>query len=313
MAAAIFSLTIRSASRVASLPPVIIRKLRSQITADISAPSTHPSIASSGQVFAEDFVDVLVMEDTPATRCCTATTAGGVEGCERGPQETIRQTNPANIAVMETVNFLLDRPLALLVVLLVGALIGIGFERAMAKADAEKRKAYWRGRNSHKFGKKGPQLKTVEAAERKEAGDADFAAEQLKTVSRAPFTSRSLLNKSEAKVFDALDKAVIARNSGWQVMAQVSLGEFLASPDKDAFFAINSKRVDFALMDEKCRVVHALEYQGSGHHHGNSAAARDAVKKEALRKAGIGYHEIVAGHTTPSELRALVEKLVPAG
>ncbi|WP_417320857.1 hypothetical protein [Erythrobacter aureus] len=37
------------------------------------------------------------------------------------------------------------------------------------------------------------------------------------------------------------------------------------------------------------------------------------MKKEALRKAGIGYHEIVAGHTTPSELRALVEKLVPAG
>jgi len=42
-------------------------------------------------------------------------------------------------------------------------------------------------------------------------------------------------------------------------------------------------------------------------------AARDAVKKEALRKAGIGCHEIVADHTTPSELRALVEKLVPAG
>lgn len=40
---------------------------------------------------------------------------------------------------------------------------------------------------------------------------------------------------------------------------------------------------------------------------------RETVKREALRKAGIGYHEIVAGHTTPSELRALVEKLVPAG
>ncbi|MDB2693860.1 DUF2726 domain-containing protein [Erythrobacter sp.] len=59
-------------------------------------------------------------------------------------------------------------------------------------------------------------------------------------------------------------------------------------------------------------MVHALEYQGSGHHTGDCAAARDAVKKEALRKAGVGYHEIVAGHTT-SELRALVEKLVPAG
>ena len=41
-----------------------------------------------------------------------------------------------------------------------------------------------------------------------------------------------------------------------------------------------------------------------------SAAARDAVKKEALRKAGIGYHEVVAGQTKPKELRRLVEKLV---
>ena len=82
---------------------------------------------------------------------------------------------------------------------------------------------------------------------------------------------------------------------------------------RNAYFAVNSKRVDFPLMDEQCRVVHAIEYQGSGHHTGASAAAPDAVKKEALRKAGIGYHEVVAGHTTRSELRALVEKLVPGG
>lgn len=214
---------------------------------------------------------------------------------------------------METVNFLLDRPVALFVVLAIGAAIGIVFERVTAAVDREKRKAYWRGRSAGQFGKKGAGLRKIEAAERKQQAGADFAAEQLKTVSRAAFTSRPLLNKSEAKVFEALDKAVIARNPGWQVMAQVSLGEFLASPNEEAFLAVNSKRVDFALMDETCRVVHALEYQGSGHHTGTSAAARDAVKKEALRKAGIGFHEVVAGHTTPSELRALVERLVAAG
>ena len=63
-------------------------------------------------------------------------------------------------------------------------------------------------------------------------------------------------------------------------------------------------------MDPDCRVRHTLEYQGTGHHQG-SAAARDAVKKEAPRKAGIGYHEVVARHTTPGELRPLVERLVP--
>lgn len=214
---------------------------------------------------------------------------------------------------METVNFLLDRPVALLIVLAIGAIMGMAVERFVQKADRERRKAYWRGRNAGRFGKNGPNLKTIETAERKLTGAADMAADQLKLVSKASFTSRSLLNRSEAKVFDALDKAVIARNPRWQVMAQVSLGEFLASPDKDAYFAVNSKRVDFALMDENCRVVHALEYQGSGHHTSDCATARDAVKKEALRKAGIGYHEVVAGHTTPSELRALVERLVVGG
>ena len=170
-----------------------------------------------------------------------------------------------------------------------------------SRATPKKRKGRWKGRTA----KASPDWA-------RRSSSADFAANQLKTVSCANFTSRSLLNKPEAKVFKALDEAVIARNPRWQVMAQVSLGEFLASPNKDAFAAINSKRVDFALMDENARVIHALEYQGTGHHTGTSAAARDAIKKEALRKAGIGYHEIVAGHTTPSELRALVEKLVPA-
>ena len=158
--------------------------------------------------------------------------------------------------------------------------------------DAKKR-AFWQGRKQSSV--KG----------------GDVATAQLQRVMAADFYSRKLLNNPEAKVFRALDTAVIERNPGWQVMAQVSLGEFLASKNGEAFSCVNSKRVDFALMDEECRVVHALEYQGSGHHQG-SAAARDAVKKEALRKAGIGYHEIVAGHTTPKELRQLIEKLVPS-
>ncbi len=207
--------------------------------------------------------------------------------------------------------FLQDHPFAFVIVLAIGAFLGMFVERLVETQDKEKRKAYWRGRRS--AGGKWTKTKRGARTTSPEPGSTDFAADQLKLVSKAKFTSRSLLNKSEAKVFDALDTAVISRNSGWQVMAQVSLGEFLASPDKNAYFAVNSKRVDFALMDERCQVVHALEYQGSGHHTGNAAAARDAVKKEALRKAGIGYHEIVAGHTTPAELRALVEKLVPAG
>ena len=204
---------------------------------------------------------------------------------------------------------LLDKPLLLAILLAVGAAIGIGVERLVESQKRAERKAYWQGRNAKTGG--GPR-KAFSAAPLKgtlERANLDAAA-QLRQVMEADFTPRALLNRPEAQVFKALDAAVIARNPGWQVMAQVSLGEFLASPDTEAYFAVNSKRVDFALMDPDCRVRHALEYQGTGHHQGN-AAARDAVKKEALRKAGIGYHEVVAGHTTPGELRRLVEKLVP--
>ena len=125
----------------------------------------------------------------------------------------------------------------------------------------------------------------------------------------AVFTIQPLLNKSEARVFRELDQIVIGCNPSWQVMAQVSLGEILRSKDTNAYSCINSKRVDLLLMDDNCRPRHAIEYQGGAHYQG-TAAARDAVKKEALRRAGIGYHEVVAGHTTPAELRRLIEKLV---
>jgi hypothetical protein len=81
---------------------------------------------------------------------------------------------------------------------------------------------------------------------------------------------------------------------------------------------INAKRVDPLLVDADpfdrlrtgCNPVHAIEYQGGGHFKGaHATAARDAVKKEALRRAGIGYVEVVPGDT-PAELRRVVERLV---
>lgn len=201
---------------------------------------------------------------------------------------------------------MLDKPLVLLVVMTIGGVIGITIANALDRVDREKRRAYWRGRNTAKSAK----VKSFVPDKQAEIRPVDIAADQLKVVMNAPFRPRPLLNKAETQVFAALDRIVIARNARWQVMAQVSLGEFLASEDEAAYRCINSKRVDFALMDASAHIRHALEYQGSGHHQG-SAAARDAIKKEALRKAGIGYHEIVAGHTTPSELKRMIEKLVP--
>lgn len=208
----------------------------------------------------------------------------------------------------------IDKPVLLLVVLAVGVAVGMLAEQILSSM----RRQAWRKKNQGRWEKtrreadvvSGPWSKQRDPAAPKQPD----AADQLRIVMGANFTIQPLLNKSEARVFKELDRIVIGCNPTWQVMAQVSLGEILRSKDADAYRCINSKRVDLLLMDSDCQPRHAIEYQGGAHHQG-TAAARDAVKKEALRRAGIGYHEVVAGHTTPAELRRLVERLVdkPAG
>src|SRR5690606_39100541 len=117
---------------------------------------------------------------------------------------------------------LLDKPLVLLTVLTIGGVIGIALESALNRIDREKRRAYWHGRNAAKgFGKAGRKSSLPKEPRARTA--ADIATEQLKAVMHARFRPRALLNRPETLVFKALDKAVIARNPGWQVMAQVSL------------------------------------------------------------------------------------------
>jgi hypothetical protein len=131
--------------------------------------------------------------------------------------------------------------------------------------------------------------------------------DQLRVVMAARFTARPLLSKPERRLLAHLDRALAEEAPGWRAMGQVSLGEILSSEDESAYFAINSKRVDLLIVDTDCRPLHVIEFQGTGHYQG-TAAARDAVKKEALRRAGIGYVEIVSGDT-PAELRSMVRKL----
>lgn len=194
---------------------------------------------------------------------------------------------------------LIAKPELLIAVLAVGAVGGMAIEQLLAQM----RRRKWRKNKSSRSDKAG--LRPIDLSQSKRPD----AADQLRVVMAADFSPQPLLNKSEARLFKELDHAVIARNPTWQVMAQVSLGEVLRCQDAEAYGCINSKRVDLLLMDGDCQPRHAIEYQGGAHHQG-TAAARDAVKKEALRRAGIGYHEVVAGHTTPPDLRRLVEKLV---
>jgi len=204
---------------------------------------------------------------------------------------------------------LIDKPWLLLAVLAVGAACGMFTERVAEKMSRAQRRTYWEKRKARTqdkgAGRYGAQIAALgkRPAERK----VPDAADQLRIVMEAEFRAQALLNKPERRLLAHLDRALAEETSGWRAMGQVSLGEILASEDKEAYLAINSKRVDLLIVDADCRPLHAVEFQGTGHHQG-TAAARDAVKKEALRRAGIGYVEIVSGDT-PAELRGMVRKL----
>lgn len=211
--------------------------------------------------------------------------------------------------MIEALNALLDQPVLLLIVLALGAAIGMAVEKVWNGIEREKRRAYWRGRNAN--GGKGSIRKEPKAVPLKgtpERATLD-ASEQLRKVMEAQFKPRALLNRPERRLLGVIDKALAEHSPGWRAMGQVSLGEVLYSADKDAFWAINAKRVDLLIVDSECKPLHAVEFQGTGHHGSPETAARDAVKKEALRRAGIGYVEVVSGNT-PAEVREMVRKLV---
>lgn len=140
----------------------------------------------------------------------------------------------------------------------------------------------------------------------RDANDLRDPGNQMRYVLNAKFSPRKVMNLSEYKVFKTVEDEARRHGLGYRVFSQTSLGEILQSSDKRAFAAINSKRVDVLVISPTGMPTVAVEYQGAGHHQGN-AAARDAVKKEALRRAGIGYVEVDTSHT-PAEISALVRR-----
>ncbi len=205
---------------------------------------------------------------------------------------------------------LIDKPLSLIAVLFVGALFGMAVEQFVSK----QKRAAWRRRKGWDTDRHGGKGAAFAARPDPPPGKGPDAADQLRMVMQAEFKPQPLLNNSEARLFRAIDKMVIVlAPPGWQVMAQVSLGEILRCEDADAYRCINSKRVDLLIVDADCKPLHAIEYQGGAHFQGaHATAARDAVKKEALRRAGIGYVEVVGGEMSAAELRRVVERLVRA-
>ena len=126
--------------------------------------------------------------------------------------------------------------------------------------------------------------------------DLTDVGQQLRAVMVGSFEKRRVLSTAEYRVFAIIEGEIAAQRAGYRVFAQTSLGEILKSSNQDAFHSINSKRVDILVVDRSGWPYLAVEYQGKGHYLG-TGAARDAVKKEALRKAGVRYIEFFPSDT----------------
>ncbi len=142
-----------------------------------------------------------------------------------------------------------------------------------------------------------PRFRPKLVSSKQPASQTSDAASQLRIVMSAAFEPRKLMSKDEARIFYCIEQTIKTGAIPWRVMAQVNLGEILKASSPQAHGTINSKRVDMLIITNSGDPVAAVEYQGSGHYLG-TAAARDAVKKEALRRAGIRYIEITPSHTS---------------
>ncbi len=136
-----------------------------------------------------------------------------------------------------------------------------------------------------------------------EGGKPD-ASDQLREVMSATFIPRKVMSMAEYRVFKIAEEVVTARRGGYRVFAQTSLGEVIRGDNPRAHSAINSKRVDVLVIAPTGLPAVAIEFQGGEHYQGQ-AAARDAVKREALRRAGVDYIE-VAEHHSPDQIRGLI-------
>ena len=158
-----------------------------------------------------------------------------------------------------------------------------------------------------------------------EARDANIAdpATQMRFVAKVGFIRQPLLNREEQPLLALLEKTVRGVDQGYRVMAQTSLGEVLkpkpgtgSAQDRHmAFKSINSKRLDFAIFDKAGRLMAAVEYQGSGHYQ-ETSFMRDAVKREALRKAGVTMIEVPNSYTpaiVEQQIIAVLQGALPRG
>lgn len=129
--------------------------------------------------------------------------------------------------------------------------------------------------------------------------------DRLSALQATTISVKKPINKEAYGVLVKIEKVLSSDAPKARVLAEVGMGAFLTTGDRDgllsddklAFTSFNAKRVDFLIIDAFGQPRFVVEYQGSGHHLGGTAAERDMLKREAIRRAGIELVEIFNFHS----------------
>ncbi len=148
--------------------------------------------------------------------------------------------------------------------------------------------------------------------------------EKYRAVVMANLKSKPLLNEEEKKVFKMVFGFLERWNAnlknpsesrGLILLSQVSLGEFIGPEkneedwsyeDKNAWFALQGRRVDFLIIDQNFHPILAIEHQGSGHFQGDWKE-RDKLKQSVYRYAGIQLVKTTKSHLDqPNQVSGMI-------
>ena len=180
-----------------------------------------------------------------------------------------------------------------------------GWLIVLALALAILREAAFRGRRRRKRKSRGDRSRKTGQGpkEAPAAGASRFGGPtaQMAFLSNVDFEPRRLLNRAEYGILRILENITREIGGGYRVMAQTSLGEIIAPRSASgsdeardlALRSIDGERLDFLVIDRIGMPALAVEYRGHGRCR-NRALMRDAVKREAVRKAGIRLLEVPA-------------------
>ncbi len=135
-----------------------------------------------------------------------------------------------------------------------------------------------------------------------EAGDTRFSGTaedvaRLRTVSDSRFAPRRFLSEVWAQRLNDIEELVADLGENWRVIPFVALDQILASSDEAANRAIAGQRVDMLIVTAAHMPVGAIQYRPVADME-EQEALRDALRTEALRRAGVACLQLrpIDGH-----------------